>query len=250
MGALDGKHIVIKPPLKSGSEYYNYKGTHSIVLMALVDADYKFLFVDVGTNGRISDGGVFEKTALAAMLENKTLHLPDNKPLPGRTTPQPFVIVADEAFPLKPYIMKPYSARSLNCKERRVYNYRLSRSRRVVENAFGILANRFRVFLTKILLKPRRAEQITLAACALHNFLRVQSQSSFDSMLDKDNDTTGSITPGSWRSTDSNGSWKSLTPHPSSHRCTDYAADVREEFCAFFNNEGSVPWQDGMLRDY
>ena len=60
LGALDGKHIIIKLPIRSGGEFFNYKHTFSIVLMALVDADYKFLYMNVGCNGRVSDGGVFE----------------------------------------------------------------------------------------------------------------------------------------------------------------------------------------------
>ena len=61
-GALDGKHIHIVPPPHSGAQYYNYKKIYSIILMALVNANYELIFVDVGKNGRISDGGVIEST--------------------------------------------------------------------------------------------------------------------------------------------------------------------------------------------
>ena len=126
--ALDGKHIVLQSPMKSGSLYYNYKNTFSIVLMALVDANYKFLYVDIGTNGITSDGGVFRECSLNSALESGTLCLPQNTPLPGQSKPLPFVMVADEAFPLKENIMKPYPAKILD-NEKRIFNYRLSRAR-------------------------------------------------------------------------------------------------------------------------
>ena len=83
LGAMDGKHVEIVPPPGSGSQFYNYKGDFSIVLLALVDADLKFRFVDVGTNGRISDGGVWSKSALKKAIEVNTLNIPDTQQLPG-----------------------------------------------------------------------------------------------------------------------------------------------------------------------
>ena len=77
------------------------------------------------------------------MLEANTLNVPNPKVLPGapHLGAVPYVIVADEAFPPKAYIMRPYPGRHLS-EERKVFNYRLSRARRIVENAFGILSSK------------------------------------------------------------------------------------------------------------
>ncbi|CAF4945820.1 unnamed protein product [Pieris macdunnoughi] len=64
LGSIDGKHINIESPPHSGTEYFNNKKTFSIVLLALVDAHYKFVFVDIGGQGRISDAGVFNNSLL------------------------------------------------------------------------------------------------------------------------------------------------------------------------------------------
>ena len=85
-GALDGKHIVIKKPKKSGSEYFNYKGYFSLALLALVDAEYNFLsvWVNVGASGSSSDAQIFNHSKLKRIV-NGTLGLPPPEPLgPGR----------------------------------------------------------------------------------------------------------------------------------------------------------------------
>ena len=84
VGAIDGKHVVLQCPRNSASEYFNYKNAFSIVLFALVDANYNFMFVDVGCPGRISDSGVFTNTELYKKLETKTLCLLQPVPLNGR----------------------------------------------------------------------------------------------------------------------------------------------------------------------
>lgn len=109
LGAIDGKHILIRPPGGSGSYYYNYKGSHSIVLMAICDANSEFLYVDVGANGRISDGGVWDNSPMSNRIANGTAGLPPDKILPGSERLLPFVFVADDAFPLQRHIMKPFS---------------------------------------------------------------------------------------------------------------------------------------------
>lgn len=141
LGAIDGKHIAIRRPPNSGSLYYNYKGFYSIVLLGVVDGDYKFIYVDVGANGSCSDASLFIDTSLRQSIEAGTAGIPAAEPLPGQEEDMPYFLVGDDAFPLRRWLMKPYPHRGMS-KEERIFNYRLSRARRIVENAFGILANR------------------------------------------------------------------------------------------------------------
>ncbi|KAK6470744.1 protein ALP1-like, partial [Huso huso] len=202
IGALDGKHITIQPLKNIGSHYYNYKSTSSIVLMALVDADLKFLYVDIGTNGRVSDGGVWNKCTLSQALQDNSLHLPQPSALPLGTDPVPYVVVADEAFGLKKWIMKPYPQIQLT-PENQIFNHRLSRAGCCVENAFGILANRWRVFRSTTALAPEKASHLVLAVCALHNYLGTQKTSrqiyTPSDSSDFEDVQTGQITQGQWR---------------------------------------------------
>ena len=123
LGALDGKHVVLRPPIGSGSTFYNYKHTFSIVLMALVDSDYRFLWIDVGCNGRISDGGVFDGCSLQQALARRSDMLPDPAPCPGDERSTSFYVCADDAFPLQENLMKPFSHKDM-LYGRRIYNYR------------------------------------------------------------------------------------------------------------------------------
>ena len=136
LGALDGKHIAMKKPKKSGSEYFNYKGYFSLVLLALVDVEYKFMWVHVGSSGSSSDGQIFNHSKLR---RNGTLGLPPPEPLEPGLPNLHYFLLGDDAFALMPWMVKPYSRRQLT-REERIANYRTSRGRMVVENAFGILA--------------------------------------------------------------------------------------------------------------
>lgn len=129
IGAIDGTHINIVKPTNSGSMYFNYKGFFSIVLLAVVDADCNFIYVEVGAQGRMSDGGIYGNSHLSKGLENKTLHVPGECPLAGTTEAVPYFIVGDDTFPLRTYLIEPYSKRALT-EEEEVTNYRFSRVRR------------------------------------------------------------------------------------------------------------------------
>jgi hypothetical protein len=73
LGAVNGKHMNITPPQGNGSYFWNYKSFNSLVLMAIANANYEFIYCDIGTNGRVSDGGVIENTTFYNKLLNGNL---------------------------------------------------------------------------------------------------------------------------------------------------------------------------------
>lgn len=134
--------------------FYNYKHYHSIVLMAVCDANYRFTLVDIGSCGRKSDGGILRDSKMGKMLETGQFNIPEPQPLYQGGPVLPYVIVGDEAFPLKKYLLRPYPFIQDNFStDKRIYNYRLSRARRTIENTFGIMASQWRIYRKPIIAK-------------------------------------------------------------------------------------------------
>ncbi|KAK4885291.1 hypothetical protein RN001_001562 [Aquatica leii] len=158
-GAIDGKHVQVQSLPNSTSEFYNYKRTYSIVFFALVDVEYCFKYIEVGANGRSSDSTIFRHLQLNTAMMDGSLNLPERS-----------IMISDNAFPLRTNLPKPYTG-SLTRKQR-IFNYRLSHARRVVENAFSILTSRFRIFHNVINLKLSTIDLVVKASYSLHNWLR------------------------------------------------------------------------------
>ena len=100
LGAIDGKHIAIRRPNKSGTYFYNYKGFFSIVLMAVADANYKFLFVDIGANSSCADSGIFKLTNIYKAVMQGEVGLPEAESLPNDDCDVPYCFIGDDAFGL------------------------------------------------------------------------------------------------------------------------------------------------------
>ena len=83
IGAIDGKHFAIRCPRQGGSVYYNYKGYHSMILLALVDANYRILLADVVASGASSDASDFNDSELCEGLSKSTLGIPTTEVLTG-----------------------------------------------------------------------------------------------------------------------------------------------------------------------
>lgn len=222
VGAVDGKHIRCRNPDNSGSLFFNYKKYFSLVLMAVVDAKLCFTSIDVGAYGKEGDSNVFKDCPIGKKLYAKQLNLPNPACLPNADDfPQPFVFIGDEAFALHSNLLRPYPRRSLNY-TRRIFNYRLSRARRTVECAFGVLSNKWRVLHTPIQVTPDFTDSIVKACCVLNNFVRRRDGCNYqDTEINYLDDIeirgTGALSQGT---------------------------EVRDFFANYFVGPGSVPFQN------
>ena len=168
LGAIDEKHITIQKPAGGGSFYYNYKHTHSVVLLAVACPNYECLYADVGANGRYSDGGIWRNSSIANFLDDDKLGVPKLQKVPVSDRVSPFVLLGDDAFGLKMHLMKPFPQRGLT-DEKRVYKYRHCSGCRISENLFGTILNRWHVLPAPIL--QQSVKNVVTAILVHHNYL-------------------------------------------------------------------------------
>lgn len=214
--------------------------------MAIADANYKFTYLDVGAYGSEGDANVF------ATSEFGKATLQDKLPFPADVNVAceklPYYFVADDAFPLNKRIMKPYAPRKPTKlqDDERIFNYRLSRARRCVENAFGILCSKWICLGRTMYCSPDRAQKIISACCYLHNFLlRTNKENYCPSKYSDYYDENGKLIEGEWRKAIPEKTLNSSKLKTSNigrqNNCGKY---TREKIKEYVNSaEGSLPWQ-------
>ena len=191
-------------------------------------------------------GGVFQRSEFGKRFLNRDLDIPTPKPIDGaeHIGSMPHCIVADEAFPLRIDLMRPYPRRSKNenlAEDKAIFNYRLSRARRIVENTFGILAQRWRLLNRRIQLQEKNVIQVIKACCVLHNFLRETSAYTDRSTLQVDLQGNVLIPEG--------GPIMNVAYMRGYHSAKD-ALQTRELFKTYFTSpEGALPWQLERIRE-
>jgi hypothetical protein len=152
--------------------YWNYKDYYSVVLMAVADSNYRFVYVNIGSYGKDCDSTIFKRSALWKSIVTGALDLPEQRSLPGTEGPAvPFVLVGDEAFGLHNHLLRPFGGPQLS-DQKKFFNYRLSSARRYVECSFGILSNKWRILHRAINVEPDFGVDIVKACVVLHNFIR------------------------------------------------------------------------------
>lgn len=246
IGAIDGKHIRIVCPPSSGTFFFNYKHYYSLVLMAIVNASYEFIYMDIGAEGKASDGGVWSRSAFHQDLysEDNPLNVPTARPIPGIAQDIPFFLVGDDAFSMTTRLMKPYPQLNLN-RTQKIFNYRLSRCRRVVENAFGILSTKFRIFRREMEMRPEGCELVVAACVCLHNMMRRKCPKVYMAprMVDGEN-TDHEEVEGLWRNEPELDNLSAT--HARNPRTA--AKNLRERLATYFlQKEGEVHWQYGRI---
>lgn len=136
-------------------------------MLAICDASYRFKYLDVGAYGSEGDCNILKHSKFGSDVLQDRLRFPENATVNG--VKLPFFFVADDAFPLCKRIMKPYGHKNLSEQER-IFNYRLSRARRCIKNAFGLLCSKWACLKKTLYCSPDRAQTIITACCMLQIF--------------------------------------------------------------------------------
>lgn len=202
-------------------------------MLAICDANYKFLVVDIGAEGRQSDGGIFKKSSIGQALINGEADLPPAKQISEDSSVLPHVLIGDEAFPLTTFLMRPYPGRSGLTVDEKIFNYRLSRARRMIESTFGIFVSQWRIFRKPIIANVENVHKIIEACVCLHNFIRNADNNADENYELELNDYDPITNSGGMRNVSRLGS--------NTH--SREAARVRDQFMMYFNEEGVVDWQ-------
>lgn len=195
--------------------------------------------MDIGSEGRQCDSTIFQNSELGKRFYDKSLQLPAAKYVLNSNIKLPYVLVADEAFPLTTFMMRLYPRNNLDMRKK-IFNYRLN-ARRSIECAFGILAARWRIYGKPIIASMLTTRKIIQATTVLHNYVILTEKN-----LHVTQTRYSNFTPQD-RVVISEG-LRNLSRNRSSN---PEAKKIRENFADFFNTIGALPWQwDKMFNNY
>lgn len=213
--------------------------------------------VDVGTPGRQSDGTVFKNSNFGKKFERNLYDLPTPTELYKGGPVLPYFLIGDEAFGLNRYIQRPYPGRTSGRlgEGEQIFNYRLSRARRVIENSFGILSAKWRVFRQPIHANKEKVKYITLAAICLHNFILSEEsdlqphQRTYLHPTLVDREVNGKWIDGDWRTDEEPMHHNTFIDLSNDEQPEDVVPEttrltaIRDELNEFFMTRGYVKWQ-------
>lgn len=170
IGALDGSHIQIKAPVNHAPAYFNRKKFHSLVLLAVCDANLCFTYAWTGNPGSTHDATVLRSSDLFSQAEN--------------LIPPGSYVLGDSAFPLTQWLITPFRDFGNLNRPQRHFNTTHAKARVPIERAFGLLKSRFRRLLRFDAADMSIMVDTILSACILHNICRKDGDDAWDDMVD------------------------------------------------------------------
>ena len=168
VGAVDGCHIEINAPPENKEDYFNRKQYYSINVQGIVNPQLHFQHIAVGFPGSIHDSRVLRLSRIFNLAENEEILTAPTR-MVNRVQLRP-MLVGDSAYPLKNWLLKPFSNRGHLSHQKKRFNAKLSTMRSVVERAFSMLKGLWRALLKKIEQDHTSVQRTVTAACVLHNF--------------------------------------------------------------------------------
>ena len=180
-GSIDGLHIPVSPPACNHTDYYNRKGWYSVILQAVVDHAYLFRDICVGWPGSVHDARVYANSAVyrkatqGLILNGNSITISQQSVL--------VYFVGDSDYPLLPWLIKPFDHHAALSSAPKNFNYRISRARIVVENAFGRLKARWRRLQKQNDMDVTNVPHVVQTCCILHNMCEIKGEGIRDSWL-------------------------------------------------------------------
>ena len=209
--------------------------------MALVGHDYRFTYIDIGQCGSNSDRAIFKDSEFGRAFMNDQLDVPDpvHSLIFQQVALYPTVLLLMRLFhSVLCDLMRPFP-RGTAClsQDELVFNYRLSRARRTIENAFGILVQHWRIFSRKLNLFVDNADSVIKACVVLHNFMKGRKDL---------NDLTQQLNPDNVPFLRDDGAILDLNRR--GYKSSTAAKAIRNIYKNFFRRpEGQVTWQDRAI---
>jgi hypothetical protein len=172
-GCVDGTLINTDKPTIHEEVYVNRYGDHSLNVMMICGPNHYVYAVNANCPGSVHDARVFRNTAIYRRFEQGW------RPFPGA------VVLGDSAYPMRDWLMTPLHRNPNNEDERR-YNIAHKRTRKLVEDSYGILKEKFPC-LNHLRMKPQKAGKVVLACATLHNVAKTIDREGEANQIVRDN---------------------------------------------------------------
>ena len=191
VGVIDGSHIRIKAPNDSAPDYFSLYQQHDFIIQAIVDGKKVFMDFACGYPGSMHDARVLRRSTIFQSAEQKNVRTQPTVNVNGHDIG--LYPLGDSAYPLSPWLMKPYPEGTRDPREI-AFNEELSSARVKVECAFGVLKSRWRILLKRFDCRIPFAVRNAVASAVLHNIC-IRSGDEWDDEEEEDDFGPGDQAP-------------------------------------------------------